>query len=688
MMKKIQKILFFSIILLLSACSGEKSVEDVRNGLYIMNNFPETRTKELNGEWEFYWHELLLPDDLKNGNQQPPDLVKVPSPWSNYELDGEKLPKQGYATYRLQLVLPQSEVGTAKALYIPGASSAYKLWIDGEPKVGSGVVGKSKDLMKPQNVPRMVQFQVHDQEIEIVVQVSNFYQRKAGIFDSILIGEPEVIAQYREKKILFRSMIVMSLVVMGLYHAALFALRRSELPLLFFGLVCFLVSVRAVLLDGILAFYTLPFLSWEWGNKLEYLGASLGILFFALYTYTQFPKDMNVRIRNAIVAVMASYSLFVILTPSLVFTNTMRFLQLLIVVIFIYLIYVDMKALMKKRESSLLNAIANLLIFLAVINDILLYNHLIKTTELASVGLSFFLFTQSFIISRHYSKSFKQTEELSRDLAKLNASLEQQVHDRTVELRQMNRDLQTANQKLNEAHQSRSKWIRNIYHEIANPLTTIQVYTKGILDGVIQSDKKFIQLVHEQSLYLSRMLNDLHDMTEIENREITFNRKKVNAREYTRKIYDKYKIDIEEQGISFLYEDSIADNEDLFVLMDKLRIEQVIVNFLKNAQKFIGDGGIIKLEVAKDEDRQLMIKVEDNGAGINEKEINLVFDRFFKSRRHEVAGNGSGLGLAIAKEIIDYHGGKIGATSKEGKGSSFYFKLPIVAAVSKTREER
>lgn len=122
--------------------------------------------------------------------------------------------------------------------------------------------------------------------------------------------------------------------------------------------------------------------------------------------------------------------------------------------------------------------------------------------------------------------------------------------------------------------------------------------------------------------------------------------------------------------------------------MDKLRIEQVIVNFLKNAQKFIGDGGIIKLEVAKDQDRQLMIKVEDNGSGINEKEINLVFDRFFKSRRHEVAGNGSGLGLAIAKEIIDYHGGKIGATSKEGKGSSFYFKLPIVAAVSKTREER
>lgn len=683
-MKIKQTILFCAITFLLAACSAKEERDDTQQGLYIMNHFSKIDTENLNGDWEFYWHELLSPDDFKRGDQPSPHLMKVPNPWSSYELDGERLPQQGYATYRLQMEFPQSEVGTAKALYIPEVSSAYKLWIDGEPKAVNGKVGKSTGLMNPQNIPRTIQFQVYDQKIELVMQVSNFYQWKAGIVDSILIGEPEVIAQYREKKLLFRSMIVMCLVVMGLYHVALFGLRRSELPLIFFGLVCLFVSIRAVRLDGILAFYTLPFLSWDWGKKLEYLGASLGILFFVLYTYTQFPKDMSWKIRNIIVATLASYGLFVILTPAIVFTNTMKLLQLLIVVILIYLIYVDMRALIKKRESSLLNAIANLLFFLAIMNDVLFYNHLIKTTELASVGLFFFLFTQSIIISRHYSKSFKHTEKLSRDLAKLNASLEQQVHERTIELRQMNRDLQTANQKLNEAHQSRSKWIRNIYHEIATPLTTIRAYTKGILDGVINSDRKFIQLVHEQSLYLSRMLNDLHDMTEIENREIAFNRKKVNVREYLRKIYDKYKIDIEKQGILFLYEESISEDDDLFVLIDKHRIEQVIVNFLKNAQKFIEHDGVIKLAVTKDESQQLVIKVKDNGAGINENEINLVFERFFRSRRHDDVENGSGLGLAIAKEIIDYHGGTIGATSKEGEGSCFYFKLPIVSTVSKT----
>lgn len=223
----------FVIILLLAACSVQKAEDKVKDGSYISRDLSKTGTEKLNGDWEFYWHELLSPDDFKDGNYQSPLWVKVPNPWSDYELKGERLPKQGYATYRMHLEFLESEIGTAKALYLPPASSAYKLWIAGEPKAENGVVGKSEESMKPQNVPKMVQFHVHEQEIELVMQVSNYYQRKAGIFDSIIIGEPEAIAQYRERKLLFRSMIVMSLVVMVLYHVALFALRRSEWSLIF-----------------------------------------------------------------------------------------------------------------------------------------------------------------------------------------------------------------------------------------------------------------------------------------------------------------------------------------------------------------------------------------------------------------------------------------------------------------------
>lgn len=684
MMKIKQAVFLIIMLLMLVSCSGEKAGDNAQNGLYKISDFSGTDVDKLDGIWEFYWDELLTPDDFAMKNGSTKWMAEVPGPWSNYKKDGEKLPKQGYATFRLHIEFPEGEVGTTQSLYIPGVSSAYKLYVGGELEAENGVVGESRNSMVAKKGARMVQFPIHDKQVELVIQVSNFNQRKAGIFDSIFIGEPESIVQYREKKLVFRLIIVVSLIVMGLYHIALFALRRNEFPLIFFGVLCLLLSVRAALLDGILISYTLPFISWEWGNKLEYLGASLGCLFFTLYTYTQFPQDMGSKIRNGIVSVMAAYSLFVVATPSIIFTNTMQLLQLIIILVFIYLIYVDTKALIRKRESSLLNAVANLIIFMAIINDVLFYNHYIQTTELASVGLFFFLFTQSIIISRHYSRSFKQTEKLSSDLTRLNASLEQQVYERTIELRQMNQELQTANQKLNEAHQSRSKWIRNIYHEIATPLTTIRAYMKGILDGVIKGDREYIKLVHEQSMYLSRLLNDLHDMTEIENREITFNRKKVNVREYAQKLYDKYKVDIEKQGISFLLENSTSAEEDNLVLIDKHRIEQVIVNFLTNAQKFIGKMGFIKMELDKDGDHQVVLRIRDNGAGINEREIDFVFDRFFKSRSQESLVNGSGLGLAISKEIIEFHGGVIGVTSTEGEGSCFYFTLPIVSTVTKT----
>ncbi|MFD1705180.1 7TM diverse intracellular signaling domain-containing protein [Siminovitchia sediminis] len=683
-MKRVQMLVFITVSLFLASCSINETHTPVQDGIYTYNGFPDTGFEKLNGEWEFYWKALLDPEDFKNSHLSSPEFVKVPGTWRMYEAAGGEVSKQGYATYRIHLSFDEQEIGTAKALFIQGGASSYKIWIAGKAEAENGKVGTGKSTTEPSNSRKLIYFEVSDEKMELVMQVANFHQRKSGIYNPVLLGEPEAVAEYREKNLLFRAMIVMSLLVMGLYHIILFVLRKKEVSLIFFSMVCLLVAARAALLDGVLASYLFPFLNWDWEQKLEYLGASMGVLFFALYTYSMFPKDMAKTAKHMIICVMGAYSLLVIVAPPMVFTSTMRFLQVLILLVFIYLIYVDVKALYQKREGSLLNITAILLFFMTIVNDIMLYNHWITSIELTSVGLTCFLFVQSIIISRHYASSFRHTERLSRELASFNASLERQVRDRTMELRQAISDLQLANQKLREAHQSRSKWIRNIYHEIAAPLTTIRAYTKGILDGVIQRDMKFIRLIHEQSLYLSRMLNDLHDMTEIENREITFNRKKVNVLEYVQELYHKHKVDIEKQGIHFCLKNSLAADEDVFILIDKHRIEQVMVNFLNNAQKFIGDGGMIRLDVEKEE-HQVVIKVTDNGIGISKKDINLVFNRFFKGETPDGTSIGSGLGLAISKEIIDYHGGTIGTTSEEGKGSCFYFKLPIAATVSRAR---
>ncbi|MBS4218551.1 sensor histidine kinase [Bacillus sp. FJAT-49711] len=636
-----------------------------------------TGVSTLNGEWEFYWEKLYTPIDFeKNNGLIVPKKVNVPQTWSQYEIGGKKLPKVGYATYRLVIDLPLEEAGSIKALLIPGLSSAHTLWINDEVKWKSGKVGKSKDSSKPGNSLKIVQFQSESNQVEIVIQVSNFQQRKAGITEAILIGDPEEVYQYHEKKLLTRAIIVISLIVMGFYHITLFANRRKERSQIFFGLVCIFVAMRSALLEAGLVTYIYSVLSWEAASKLEYLGASLGVLFFTLFTYTQYAKDMNQKYRNIIIMTMGLYSVFVMVTPVIIFTNTMLFFQILIILSFLYLLFVYIKAFIHRREGSIGNILAISFLFFTVINDILFYNNVVKTTELASVGLFFYLFTQSVIISKKFSLSFIRIEKLSEELTRLNTTLEQQVHNRTIALQLTNKELHETNEKLNEAHQSRSRWIHNISHEIATPLTSIRAYTKAILDGIIESDKKYIQLLYDQSLYISRMLNDLRDMTEIENKEIKFNMERVNIKEFCIHIFEKYKWDIEKQGILFTYEDFLPG--PVFSIIDSMRMEQVIVNLLTNAQRFVDHGGSITLEVSKENEKNVKIAIRDNGSGINEKDIKVIFERFYRGSDQGKSHSGSGLGLAISKEIIHYHNGMIAVESEEGKGSYFYIMLPII----------
>ncbi|MBO0991812.1 sensor histidine kinase [Bacillus sp. SD088] len=652
--------------------------DEVKQGVLFIPQSLDEEILDLNGEWEFYWDKLYTPEDLQDFSvQQEAQFEKVPLTWSHYRQGNGTLPIKGYATYRLQLQFTDNEIGKTKALYIPSISSAYTLWIDGEERVSKGQVGKNRSDMKPSSDTEIVSFKVSSNSVELVMQISNYHQRKSGITEPILIGEPEQIYSSQEKRLVFRTLTVVSLVIIGLYHVSLFAFRRKEPSLIYFGIVCIVIAIRAILLEQGLAAYMLPFLNWEIALKLEYLGASLGPLFISLFTYTQFSEDMNRNVRNIIFTVMSLWSVFIIVSPGIWFTKMMLPLQIIIMLNLIYLAFVYIKAAWRRREGSFLNTFAISMLSLTTIHDILLFNNLIQTIELASVGLLCFLFTQSIILSKRYSTSVMRTEKLTQDLVMLNSSLEQQVYKRTLELEQTNKELQNVNQKLNEIHQSRSKWIRNISHEISTPLTNIRAYTKGMLDGVISNDPEYIQHIYDQSIYLSKMLHDLHDMTDVENGQIHFDLKKVDILEYMRKIFHKYKLDIEKQGIQFHFKHSLLNQKPLFVQMDSLRMEQVMVNLVNNARRFVGEDGEIIIEMEQEEEDLVKIKVIDNGVGLKEGMSHLVFNRFYKGGHHGKPHNGSGLGLAISKEIVEYHGGQMGVHSIEGKGSCFYFTLPL-----------
>src|SRR5690606_9864652 len=115
------------------------------NGLYdlsVSHTLDGEKIHPLNGEWEFYWKQLLSPEELDQ-NTINPSYIIVPSLWKKDTINNQLVEEKGYGTYRLQLKIPTTEVGTSKAILVQDISNAYRIWIDGKEMKGLGVVGTS-----------------------------------------------------------------------------------------------------------------------------------------------------------------------------------------------------------------------------------------------------------------------------------------------------------------------------------------------------------------------------------------------------------------------------------------------------------------------------------------------------------------------------------------------------------------
>src|SRR5699024_10300554 len=115
-------------------------------------------------------------------NEYTPTIVDVPDVWSRYEIDGETISKYGYATYHLNIKLNETDLGEQVSLYMPNIATAYSLWVNEKQLATEGVIGTSREEMEPTNQPKTVTFEAKDTELDIILQISNFHQRKSGMW--------------------------------------------------------------------------------------------------------------------------------------------------------------------------------------------------------------------------------------------------------------------------------------------------------------------------------------------------------------------------------------------------------------------------------------------------------------------------------------------------------------------------
>jgi signal transduction histidine kinase len=258
-----------------------------------------------------------------------------------------------------------------------------------------------------------------------------------------------------------------------------------------------------------------------------------------------------------------------------------------------------------------------------------------------------------------------------RELELLTQTLEERVKDRTLELEQ-------ANERLREMDHLKSAFVSVVSHELRTPMTSIKGYVENMLQGLTGD------LTDKQAHYLSRMklnverltrlINDLLDLSRIEMGRLELRRTAVSVRDLSAEVVESCLPLAQERGISLNTQLPAALAP---VSADRDKLTQVLTNLIQNAIKFTPERGHVRIEVRSRDDGFIQINVIDTGPGISSDELDKVFQRFYRGASAPSTAQGAGLGLTIAKNLVELHGGRIWVTSTVGTGSCFSFTVPM-----------
>ncbi|MCR4337846.1 MAG: ATP-binding protein [Candidatus Omnitrophica bacterium] len=296
-----------------------------------------------------------------------------------------------------------------------------------------------------------------------------------------------------------------------------------------------------------------------------------------------------------------------------------------------------------------------------------------------------------FLIAANSSDDFALTEgdeELISILADQigsaieNARLFEEVfqarQDLEIKVQERTQQLSSALDRVQKISESKSAFISAVSHELRTPLTSIKGYASLLMNGRMGAIPPMVSSrlakINDHSDSLVNLINDLLDLSRIEAGRLEMRLEFCHLELLLREVHDLLNPQMEERNLQF----SISCPSHLSQMhVDKSQIERVLINLLSNAIKFTPSGGNIRAE-AQQEEGHIIVRIIDTGIGIAPQDIPKIFEEFYRVNNminHQEKG--SGLGLALAKKIIEAHGGTMAVTSELGKGTCFYFSLPL-----------
>jgi len=327
------KLIYSLVFLFLCGCACEKQTETIVPPLAVKGVldlsgwvFDRDGPVKLTGEFGFYWKQLLNPQDfVQNSPPLKADFIAVPRTWNGFEYQGEAISGDGYATYRLTVLIDADD--TELALKTLELSTSFNLFVNGQKLSSAGVFGQTAKSAKPGLHPEIVGFKANKDVLDIVVQVSNFSHKHGGFWETITLGTREQLLKRNELQIALNLFLFGSILIIGLYHLGIYSLRRNAWSALYFGLFCLIIALR-ILITGERYFLLLfPGIDYEIIIKAEYLTFYLALPVFVQYFYSLFSSRFPKIIPTLSTIIGLMFGAVVILFPVKIFSHTLGVYQ-------------------------------------------------------------------------------------------------------------------------------------------------------------------------------------------------------------------------------------------------------------------------------------------------------------------------------------------------------------------------
>lgn len=302
--------------------------------------------------------------------------------------------------------------------------------------------------------------------------------------------------------------------------------------------------------------------------------------------------------------------------------------------------------------------------FLDTLNRLLQIGAIIAAVLALGLGL---------LIARQLSTPIKRVTMAAKQIADGNLKERVVENSTTTEIVELTQTVNSMADTLEKQEALRKRLTADVAHELRTPLATLQSHIEAILDGVWEMDTKRLELCHEETVRLTKIVQSLEELTRFDQEGTQLNIKSTNLNGLVGKVAKTFEAEFLRKGVDITLDlpSKLIDLE-----MDEDKMTQALINLVSNSLKFTPEGGTVNISLGE-VDNEVCIAVTDTGAGIAEEDLPYIFERFFRAdqSRNKKTG-GSGIGLAIVKSIVEAHGGRVEVQSHKDVGSVFKLYLP------------